>query len=197
MKSLLFLVCTFCVIGFSYGQSYNTVGGVRVGTEYGVTFKQRIDKRITLEGILQKGRTRNETTATVLAEKHFPLISRRLNFYLGIGAHKGWINDELILHDDPIGVTGIGGLEITFKNVNVSFDYKPAYNVSGGIDNLSSQSALSLRYVFVKRKTKVKKFIEDEKWKFWKKEKGTKRKKSSKKKPDDEKRIWEFWKKGL
>lgn len=195
MKKLIVLVLAIGFSMFLNGQAYNTVGGVRVGTEYGVTFKQRVGKRVTLEGILQRGRTRNETAVTVLAEKHFPLISRRLNFYLGIGAHKGWINDELILHDDPVGVTGVGGIEMTFKKLNISYDYKPAYNVSGGIDNLYSQSAISFRYIFVKRKTKVKKFIEDEKWKFWKKDKKSKKKKSSKKKSEEEKQFWEFWKK--
>lgn len=193
MKNLILLFFAICFSTFLVGQSYNTAGGVRVGTEYGLTFKQRIAKKITLEGIIQKGTVRNETAVTLLAEKHFPVLSRRINFYLGAGVHKGWINNENILYDDPVGITGIGGIELTIRRLNFSFDYKPAYNVSGGIDNLYSQTGVSLRYVFVKRKSKTKKFIEDGKWKVWKKNRN---KKSSKKKSEtnSKKKPWEIWK---
>ncbi len=188
-KHILFVL----VLGFTnllFSQSYNTVGGIRIGSEFGITAKQRIAKRITVEGILQKGITNGETTLSLLVEKHVPVLSRRLNFYIGAGVHKGWIGDEKILYDNPVGITGIGGLEMTIRKLNVSFDFKPAFNISGGTQKVYSQAALSMRYVFVKRESATKKFLKEKKWKFWKKDKN---KKSSKK--DRSKKSWEIWKK--
>ena len=73
-------------------QSYTTSAGMRLGTEWGLTVQQRIAKKTTLEGILQSSLQREEFTLTVLAEQHYPLISRRLNVYAGAGLHKGWNN---------------------------------------------------------------------------------------------------------
>ncbi len=193
-KHILFLL----VFGFTnllFSQSYNTAGGIRIGSEFGITAKQRIAKRITLEGILQKGIGNGETALTLLGEKHVPILSRRLNFYIGAGIHKGWINDEKILYDNPVGITGIGGLEMTLKNLNFSFDFKPAFNVSGGTRKVYSQSALSLRYVFIKRESATKKFLKEKKWKVWKKDKNKKSSKKKSSKKDSDKKPWEIWKK--
>jgi len=195
MKKLFFFFLIFGFTNILLAQSYNTVGGIRLGSEFGITAKQRIAKRITLEGILQRGATNSETTVSLLVEKHVPVISRRFNFYIGAGVHKGWIGDEKILHDDPIGFSGIGGIEMTFRKLNFSFDFKPAYNISGGTQQINSQAALSIRYIFVKRESAAKKFIKEEKWKVWKKDKNkksSKKKKSNKKESD--KKPWEIWK---
>lgn len=194
MKKLAFFFLLFGFANFLLGQSYNTAAGIRLGSEFGITANQRIAKRITVEGILQKGITKNETALTLLIKKHVPVLSRRLNFYIGAGVHKGWISDEKILYNNPIGITGIGGAEITIRKLNASFDFKPAFNVTGGTQKVYSQAALSVRYVFVKRESATKKFFKEKKWKFWKKNKDKKKNKKSTKK-DTGKKSWEIWKK--
>ena len=54
-------------------QSYFTAGGLRVGTDWGLTVQQRIAKRMTVEGIVQSSFGRPEFMVTGIVEKHFPL----------------------------------------------------------------------------------------------------------------------------
>jgi len=88
----------------------------------------------------------------------------------------------------------IGG-EVTFKKINVSWDYKPSVNVMGGETHFAHQSAITLRVVVVKQK---KKKIN---WQFWKKKKSKKEirkeKRAKKKEPQKEKKKinWRFWEK--
>lgn len=153
----------------SIGQSYNTAGGLRLGSEWGLTAKQRIAKRVTLEGIVQQGIFSGEGSGTLLAERHFPIASKRFNIYTGGGLHAGWQNTEDKIYEDPYGITLIGGAEITLARINISWDFKPAINIYGGDRKLYAHTGISVRYVFWKRDG-MKKWFEEGKWKFWKKD---------------------------
>ena len=166
-KSSILFLSLFLTIG-AFAQSYDIAGGLRLGTEFGVTGKYRFAKRTCAEVIIQNGISQDETAITFLVEQHFPVLTRRLNMYFGGGLHKGWSDDDKI--DDPYGITAIAGIDFTINRLNVSWDFKPAINIGGGSSNLYSQSAVSVRYVFKKRPTKVKKFLKSDKWKVWKKE---------------------------
>ena len=173
---------------FLPGQSYNTALGMRLGTDFGVTVKQRVAKTTTLEAIIQSSLQREEAQVTLLAEQHFPMISRRLNVYGGGGLHKGWVTRDGTegdsVYKDPFGLTAIAGIELSLGRLNLSYDYKPAINLSGGKHTIYSQTGVSLRYVIVKRpwlndpKAKRKRQRERERrrrkkdgdgfnWKFW------------------------------
>ena len=152
MKKLSFLLAFIFAASVGMAQSYFTAAGVRVGDGFGVTLQQRIAKKVTVEGILKNNQTRNEFSVTGLVERHVPLISRRLNFYVGIGLHKGFTNSRESDFESPFGVTGIGGLEFTIGKLNLSYDFKPALNLTGGEQTLYPETALSLRYVIVGNK---------------------------------------------
>ena len=120
-------------------------------------------------------------------EQHFPLVSRRFNVYAGGGLHKGWVTrdgtEEDPIYKDPFGLSLIAGIEASLGRLNVSYDFKPAINLSGGKHTIYSQTGVSLRYVIVKRpwlndpKAKRKRQRERERrrnkngdgfnWKFW------------------------------
>ena len=182
-----------CLILFSFttnAQAYMTAAGLRAGTDWGLTVQQRLAKKMTLEGIVQSSLQREEVLVTALAERHYALVFRGLNLYMGAGAHKGWIgkkqSTELVPTDtkDPFGVTFVGGAELTLGRFNFSYDFKPAINIMGGEKKFYSQTGISVRYVFLtnkeykkiqkkKRKKKRKKngggiHIGDD-WKIWKK----------------------------
>lgn len=154
-------------------QSYDTSIGVRLGTDMGVTIKQRIAKRVTLEGIIQNSFIREEAVVTLLAEKHMPFISRRFNFYTGGGFHKGWLSvpEGATAIEDPFGITLIAGVEFTIARLNISWDFKPAINIVGGQKRIYSQTGVSLRYVINKRELFNRKKGRNKKnkvnWKFW------------------------------
>ena len=163
---------------FVQAQSYITAGGIRVGSGIGLTLQQRLTKRITVEGIIQTQSKRDEVMATALVQRHFPIITKHFNIYGGAGIHKGWSTTSIrneVDYTNPFGVTFVGGIEMTLGRVNLAYDFKPALNLSGGTQFLYPQSAVSVRYVFIKdkifdkKKKKKKKKNQNESfnWKFW------------------------------
>ncbi|THH41289.1 hypothetical protein [Neolewinella litorea] len=151
---LLFILAPLLVTA----QAYDAALGIRVGTEWGATAQLRlpqIHKNFVLEGIVLSSLQKDEGTLTLLGKQHQPLLSRRLNLFYGAGLHAGW-SDEIdqetgSAFNGPKGVTGIVGLEATFARINVSYDFKPALNVTGGASILDTHTAVSVRYVVGKR----------------------------------------------
>ena len=179
MKHLLIISIAFLSSFSILAQGYNIAGGIRMGTDWGITGKYRFDNKATAELIIQSAasNSRDEVIITALAEKHNPLISKRFNFYTGAGLHKGWnntVNSETEFQN-PFGITAIAGIEFNLGRMNVSWDFKPAFNLVGGERKMYTQSGISLRYVFEKRPLfawKNKKKNKDKKkinWKFWEK----------------------------
>jgi hypothetical protein len=174
-----------------FSQAYMTAGGLRLGTDWGLTVQQRLAKSVTFEGIVQSSLQREEVMLTGLVEKHYPLVFRGLNLYAGAGLHKGWLSTASPVEPpvrtfgDPFGLTLIGGAELTLGRLNFSYDFKPAINLSGGEKNFYTQTGISVRYVFLNNKV-YKKHLKKRKkakrkkegkgnhlgdgWKFWKKD---------------------------
>lgn len=178
IATLLISTIYFCQLS---AQSYDTALGMRLGTDWGMTIKQRVAKKTTIEALLQSSLQREEVLITLMGEQHFPVLSRRLNIYYGGGLHKGWINEsdaDLVPYKDPFGVTFIGGIEMSLGRLNISYDFKPAINISGGQENFYTQTGISLRYIIVKRdwkpfggnKKKNRRKREGINWKFWEKD---------------------------
>jgi len=169
-KTTLLLI--FALTGnFLFAQSYNTVGGLRLGFEMGLTAKHRILKNTAIEGIIQNDFRSDLTSVTILLEQHQKILTRRFNMYVGAGVHKGWLTDSRLDFKNPSGLTLIGGIDFTVKRWNLSYDIKPAINIYGGQNTFDVDSSFSLRYVLIPRDSKVKRFFKEKKWKFWKKKK--------------------------
>ncbi|MEZ5043599.1 MAG: hypothetical protein R2828_27120 [Saprospiraceae bacterium] len=185
MKNIL--VCSLLTV-LSWplvAQSYDVAGGMRLGTDWGITAKYRFAQKTTGELILQSSLQREELMLTLLGEQHSPLISRRFNFYVGGGLHKGWLTpkgEEII--KDPFGLTAIAGIEFTLARLNLTWDFKPAINLVGGEQKMYKQTGVSIRYVFLqknelaknkKRRDRIKKRAERKangegfNWRFWEK----------------------------
>lgn len=179
----------------AYAQSYDAAAGLRVGTDWGVTVQLRtpvVHKNFSTEVIIQSSLQREEGLLTVLGKQHHPILSRRLNLFMGGGVHFGW-SDELEDNEPvkgPVGITGILGAEATFAKINVSYDFKPAINVSGGSKFLYTQSAISIRYVIAKRNDLYDKANEKDR------NKRRRVKKRTKRREERGKRWYEVWKKG-
>ncbi|HKK77617.1 MAG TPA: hypothetical protein VJ953_21235 [Saprospiraceae bacterium] len=147
------LLCAFLLLGLSAkAQSYNTAAGLRLGTDWGLTVKQRVYDNITGEFIVQSSLFRDETMLTLLAAQHQRFIGKRFNIYYGGGIHKGWLPAEFEGSEirDPFGIDFIGGIDLTIAGINISYDLKPGVNLSGGQSTIFLQSGLSARYVFAK-----------------------------------------------
>lgn len=181
--------------GTGYSQSYDLGLGIRIGTEWGATAQLRlpvVHKNFVVESIFLSAIGKNEGNLTLLGKQHQPLLSRRVNLFYGAGVHAGW-NNELDdetgrTFDGPVGVTGVIGLEATFARYNISYDFKPALNVTGGESILYTHTAVSVRYVLAGRND------------IWDKKKEKARQKKRRRRRRDQrneargKRWYEFWK---
>lgn len=154
-KILMTMVAVFLMVSYSNAQDYKTGIGFRGGLSNGLTVKHFISEKAAIEGILTtrwKG-----FNVTGLYELHTRAFDTdRLNFYYGFGGHVGFWNGSNVgwADDDKqytvIGIDGILGLEYNFKEVpiNLSLDWKPAYNLSGYSGFWGDGGAFSIRYIF-------------------------------------------------
>lgn len=166
----LFTCFSFCTLE-TQAQRYGTAFGLRLGNSdinrtVGLSLQQRVMERVTIEGILQTDFSRN-TTLSILAQKHHPIISKRFNYYYGGGLSFG--NEESfvknpatkeIIHTYGNATTGvdlIAGVEMTLANAVISLDYKPNINLVGREEFYRGQVGLSVRTVLVKSKEQKKK----------------------------------------
>ena len=152
-------------------QRYGTAFGVRLANSdinrtVGLSLQQRVMEKVTLEGILQTDFSRN-TTLSVLAEKHHPIISKRFNYYYGgglsFGKEESFVKNpstKEIIHtygNTTAGVDFIAGIEMTLANAVISLDYKPNINLTGREEFYRGQVGISARTVLVKSKEQKKK----------------------------------------
>lgn len=169
-SSILFLL-VFQISNQAFSQRYGTALGLRFGNSefnrtVGLTLQQRLVERVTLEGILQSDFSRN-TTLSLIAQRHSPIISKRFNYYYGAGVAFG--NEESfvknpgtkeIIHtygNSTFGVDLIAGIELTVANAVISLDYKPNVNLSGREEFFRGQVGISARTVLVKSKEQKRK----------------------------------------
>ncbi len=149
MKKIL-LACLVCLVTGATAQSYISAGGLRLGTGVGFTFQQKVARRTTIEAIINSSFRKDRIQLSLLGEQHFPLLSRRFNFYLGAGPHKSWNLDGEATSSDPFGVSFVMGGEMTIRRLILSYDFKPSINFQGE-KVLDLHTALSLRYVFYRK----------------------------------------------
>lgn len=151
-------VFLFCISISCNCQSYTTSFGPRIYNTIGFSLQQKIYKRGTIEFILQNNKSIENPGISLITEQHFPLLTKRFNVYMGLGPHYYWqyksIDSKL---SNPFGISMMFGLEFTLRRLNLSYDIMPIVNFNE-IFNLSSSTALSLRYVMVKQKKKTFKF---------------------------------------
>ena len=187
MKNNIFALTILCfwTSTLLIGQSYNNAFGLRMGTDWGLSYKHRIAKRLTIEAIGQSSLQREEVILTLLLEKHLNLITRKINIYWGGGIHKGWIDDVFqdVAPEDPFGLSFIGGAELSIGRMNLSYDFKPAINLQGGEKRFYTQSGITARYILNKRK------------KYGYEKNKNKRKRKKRNSNMNRNTSWKFWKK--
>jgi hypothetical protein len=122
---------------------------MRLGTEWGVSLKQRVYESWTAEFLIQADRKNKESALTVLGVDHKPILSRRLNLFFGGGFHIPLQQQLNVIREDGFGVCAAAGLEFTFARLNFTWDYIPVLIPSSF--SFRMQSAMSIRYVFIKR----------------------------------------------
>ena len=188
MKQGVGIFILVCLLSSSaLAQKYSTAIGLRVGNgHYGITAKQRIFRSLAAEGILSAGN--QEVTGTLLLQKHFPILGRGLNMYLGAGAHLGSLKDF-----GPImGVDAMIGLEIKIPilPLTASVDFKPAYHILHE-DWFDANTAVSVRYIVGKDKKKQRKKARKKRRRRRERRKRREERREERLKGDNEETFWE------
>ena len=126
-------------------QHYKNALGLRLGTTYGLTFVQALNRFWTVEGIVHRNYA-EQTFITGLARHHQSLLffTRNVNMYYGGGLHVGFPGESGTLW----GPDAILGVEMTLFHINFSVDYQPQFHI-GQEEWFQQQVAVSARYVIV------------------------------------------------
>ncbi len=141
---------------FSSAQSYFTTGGIRLGSDYGLSLKQRILKKTTVEAILSsEGEVNSNLGLSLLYDRHRSILTRNFNLFYGAGIGWRWdyVNDETGNHKySSFGIPIQAGIEFSIGRINLSWDYTPVLFLSSKTNAFTSSKGLSVRYVFVNKK---------------------------------------------
>lgn len=148
---LLFLT----IANISKAQNYQTALGVRIGVDNGITFKQFINQKNAVEGIVTFYKGIN-ATALYEWQRNNDFNVDGLSWYYGVGGHMGfWNKNKSPFNEEGdgvkpvVGIDGIIGLEYLFKDapISVGIDTRPIVNLIGD-DGLWFQAGINVRYVF-------------------------------------------------
>ncbi|HLT08606.1 MAG TPA: hypothetical protein VK014_13835 [Cyclobacteriaceae bacterium] len=160
IRKTLIAVLTFFALGFgsqAFAQDYQTGVGLRLGVSNGLSVKHFVSDRAAVEGLLHT-RWRG-LMITGLYEVHQDIQDAPgLRWFYGGGAHIGTWNGKRG-HPDwrhnhngytVFGIDGIIGLDYTFASapINLSLDYKPAFNLTNDVGFWGDEVALSIRIAF-------------------------------------------------
>ncbi len=132
-------------------QGYNTALGLRVGSAAGISLVQRVGNHVSVEAFAVNRFLTDAYTLTLVGRRHIPLVLKRVNVFVGAGLHKGWNYEDRTRRGNPFGFDIQAGAEVAFGRINVSYDFVPQINVTGGVFPFRLTSAVGLRYVIDKR----------------------------------------------
>lgn len=194
MKRLFLIAIAAMMASASHAQGYGTTLGVRIGNNNdfrmgGISVKQRLFYKTTLEGIAQTDFSNNHTFHLMI-NQHQKILSNKLNFYFGAGIMGGIEEDRVITKEGnqtiitsnydqkTFGADLIAGIELTLLKFNLSIDYKPNFNFTGRTNWYQSQVAISARAVIAS----------GESWDKRERERKTAKKKAAQQKIKDERK---------
>lgn len=162
------LVVVFVTLFYSgiLSQAYNTVGGLRLGDDFGLTVSQRIANKSTLDLIYQPGTFAGNEMMALAVKQHYPLITKRFNVFIGGGlAHRITHHSKDDEPYTPVQNTHLSftlGGELTVGRLSFSIDYMPMVSISNyqNAQKFNAHSGLSMRYVFIKKPKPKQKFLQ-------------------------------------
>jgi len=158
-------ICVLILITLNVNaQKYNTLAGVRIGDDFGISFSQRIANKNTIELIIQPGTFAGNQLTALMIKQHYPLLTKRINFFMGGGVYARQEPGALLVDTRDINSAGFGlsfGAEITFGNLSIATDYMPLITMNKTTSNqrFYTTSGISIRYVLVGRTSSTNRFF--------------------------------------
>jgi hypothetical protein len=159
------IITIFCLTSsILAAQKYNTLAGVRIADDFGISFAQRVANKTTIELNHQPGTFAGRELTSLLAKQHYPLLTKRINFFMGAGLYTRKAietNSETSIAVRSNGLAMTFGAEISLGRLSISTDYQPlvTFNKNDSNQRFYTTSGLSLRYILVPRASSTKKFF--------------------------------------
>ena len=156
MKKLLFALLIFTTFETA-AQNYNSAIGLRGGVDSGITYKAKLNDFSAAEGIASFRYRGVVVTGLYTIQNDWDIKGEPFQWYYGGGGHVGLFNSRNNSNGFGnsfdggviIGLDGIIGMEYTFPAapINISLDYKPAFNLVGDVGFWWDGFSLGVRYV--------------------------------------------------
>ncbi len=156
MKNSILIITLAFFVGNVSAQEYDQAIGARLGIGTGITYKKSISDNASLEAIAMFYYGIN-LTGLYEINRYAAFDVDRLNWYYGGGAHvgsyrgyrRGFITGLENKSSISLGLDGIVGIEYNFIEVpiNISLDWKPAFELVGSTGFWGDNVALSVRYM--------------------------------------------------
>ena len=151
-------------------QSYRTALGFRFGRNTMLSVSQRIAKKTTLDLYHESALYADRMFTAVAVKKHLPLITKRLNVFIGAGPYHQF-QSRVQGSDVPLterhtgGLVGNAGIDFTIGRLNIGYDIMPVVHLVGAHEGpgFYTRSGITLRYVIVKQPSKVKSWFKKKK----------------------------------
>ncbi len=171
MNRIFFLLIGLLCLNTLAAQKYNTLGGIRIGDDFGFSGTQRIADKTTVDLTFQPGIFAGNRLFLLTANQHYPLLTKRLNVFIGGGLyHRQYenilaSNSQTDIVKEPAKMSGIAfnlGAEMTMGKLTIGVDYVPLVHFgNNSYRRFYGTSGLSMKYVIVERESKTKKFFKD------------------------------------
>lgn len=146
VRIISFVILIFLISFSARSQEYENAVGIRFSSNAAavnnsITFKHFFDSNTAIEGLFSFGAP---VAIGVLLEKHTPLSTDGLSYFLGGGGYVGFGGRR------NLGAQGVAGLEFKFPTVpiNVALDWKPELNLINDLSFEPAAVGLSARFTF-------------------------------------------------
>ncbi|MBL0099400.1 MAG: hypothetical protein IPP49_04530 [Saprospiraceae bacterium] len=103
---------------------------------------------------------------SLLVKQHYPLLSKRLNFFMGAGLYtrkSSSGNADIPQVSSSTGLALSFGAEFSIGRLSIATDYLPLVTINKSDSNqrFYTTSGFSLRYILVGRESSTKKFFKN------------------------------------
>lgn len=160
------MICFFLLPTVFIAQKYNTIAGIRIADDFGISFAQRIANKTTLELNIQPGTFAGRQMSALIAKQHYPLLTKRFNFFMGAGIYSRKIHEANIDIPQQKSSQGLAlsfGAEFSIGKLSIATDYLPlvTFANSGSNQRFYTTSGFSIRYILIGRESGTKKFFKN------------------------------------
>lgn len=166
MNKLSFIACLLVIPTLIIAQKYNTIAGIRIGDDFGISFAQRLANKTTIELNIQPGTFAGRQMTTLIAKQHYPLLTKRFNFFMGAGLYSRKIPEANIDIPQQKSTQGLAlsfGAEFSIGRLSIATDYLPLVTLAnnGSNQRFYTTSGFSIRYILIGRDSGTKKFLKN------------------------------------